>query len=296
MRVIVIGKFGQLSRCLAECVPAGATLTCLGRRECDIANPSPDFGALELYRPHIVVNTAAYTAVDEAESDREAAFALNAHGPGRLATFAAARGIPLIHVSTDYVFDGTASRPYVETDAPVPLNVYGESKLEGERAVAHAQPQNLILRTSWLFSAHGSNFVKTMLRLAGERDRLRIVADQFGCPTSAHELGKCIWQLARRINDAVGTFGHWGIYHYAGSGATNWADFANAIFASPHAKAAGVPIIERVTTDEYPTPAIRPRYSVLNCMKIQTLLDIHPRPWKATLKEVLVRSREGVRA
>lgn len=271
-------------------------MICLGRRECDIASLSPDFGALGSHRPDIVINAAAYTAVDKAESDREAAFALNAYGPGRLAAFTAAQGIPLIHVSTDYVFDGAGARPYVETDAPAPLNVYGESKLEGERAITRAQSQNIILRTSWLFSAHGSNFVKTMLHLARERDRLRIVADQFGCPTSAHELGTSIWEVARRIGNAGGTFGSWGIYHYAGAGATNWADFADAIFASPQANLADIPFIDRVSADEYPTLAIRPRYSVLDCTKIAALLDIHPRPWRAALKHVLVRTRESVRA
>ena len=296
MRVVVIGKSGQLARCLVECAPAGAAIVCLGKRECDITSLSPDFGALVSYRPDIVINAAAYTAVDRAESDREAAFALNAHGPGRLAAFTAARGVPLIHVSTDYVFDGAGSRPYVETDSPAPLNIYGESKLEAEWAIARAQPQNIILRTSWLFSAYGNNFVKTMIHLARERDRLRIVADQFGCPTSAHELGTCIWEVVRRIDNAAGTFRSWGIYHYAGSGATNWADFADAIFASPQAKLANVPAIDRVSADEYPTPAIRPRYSVLDCTKIATLLDIHPRPWKAGLQDALIRMRESASA
>ena len=296
MRAVVIGKSGQLARCLAESAPAGAELACLGRRELDIASASPDFGALLSHRPDIIINAAAYTAVDKAESDREAAFALNAHGAGRLALFAAARKIPLIHISTDYVFDGGGLRPYVEDDAPAPVNAYGESKLEGERAVVRAQPESIVLRTSWLFSAHGSNFVKTMLRLAGECERLRIVADQFGCPTSAHALAQCIGALAGRIADAGGAFRLWGLYHYAGSGATSWADFAQTIFASPEARLAGMPAIDRVSTQDYPTPAIRPLHSVLDCAKIERVFDIHPAPWEAALTEVLVRLQGSARA
>ena len=291
MRAVVIGKSGQLARCLVAAAPASAELTCLGRREFDLASASPDFGALESHRPNVIINAAAYTAVDKAESDREAAFALNAHGPSRLAAFAAARGIPLIHVSTDYVFDGTSSRPYVEADTPAPLNIYGESKLEGERVIIRAQPESIILRTSWLFSAHGNNFLKTMLRLASERDRLRIVADQFGCPTSAHELAMCIWRVAGRAGDKA-AFRRWGANHYAGAGATSWADFAQAIFTSPEAGLARVPDIDRVSTQDYPTPAIRPRNAVLSCAKIESAFNIYPKPWGAAIAGVLALLQE----
>lgn len=293
MRALVIGKSGQLARCLADSAPAGIELACLGRGAFDLADPAADLGVLDACRPEVVINAAAYTAVDKAESDADAAFALNAHGPGRLAAFAAARGIPLIHVSTDYVFDGAAVRPYVEDDPTAPLNVYGRSKLDGERAVLSAQPQSVILRTSWLFSAHGGNFVKTMLRLAGERDRVRIVADQFGCPTSAHELAACIWRVAGRIDAARSP---WGVYHYAGAGATSWADFAAAIFAAPEARLARIPDIDRLTTPDYPTPAMRPRYSVLDCTRIGERLAIHPAPWQAALADVLIRLQGSARA
>lgn len=261
-----------------------------------MASRSPDFGALASFSPDIVINAAAYTAVDKAESDRATAFAVNAHGPALLAAFAASRNIPLIHISTDYVFDGAASRPYVETDATNPLNVYGESKLEGERAVLHAQPRSMILRTSWLFSAHGSNFVKTMLRLARERDRLRIVNDQFGCPTSAHELAQCIWRIAERICGRAEPFRHWGIYHYAGGGVTSWADFAAAIFASPEALVRRAPVIDRVPVQDYPLPATRPRNSALDCNKIAACFGLPPLPWQAPLADVLGRLHMGAHA
>lgn len=295
MRVVVVGKSGQLARCLAESVPLGVELVCLGRNEADIVAASSAFRAIESHQPDIVINAAAYTAVDDAERDREAAFALNAHAPARLAAFLAARKMPLIHVSTDYVFDGAASQPYVEDDTPMPLNVYGHSKLEGEQAIVRMQPEHIVVRTSWLFSAHGSNFVKTMLRLAGERDRLRIVADQFGCPTSAHDLAKCIWSVAGKIGTAPRDV-PWGIYHYVGAGATNWADFAQAIFASPKARLASVPQIERVPAENYPTPAARPRNSVLSCVKIGQHFNIHPRPWETAIADVFDRMQVGAGA
>jgi dTDP-4-dehydrorhamnose reductase len=293
MRAVVIGKSGQLARCLSEAAPTGVTLTCLGRSECDLASPTPDFRALGSLRPAIVINAAAYTAVDKAESERDAAFALNTRGPAHLAAFAAARAIPLIHISTDYVFDGSARRPYAEDDTPAPVNIYGLSKLEGERAVQQTQPESIILRTSWLFSARGGNFLKTMLRLAGERERLRIVADQFGCPTSAHELADCLWMLAGRIIDAASAFRQWGIYHYAGAGATSWADFAEAIFACPDAGLARIPAVERVTSQAYPTAARRPLYSVLNCAKIGERFNIHPAHWENAIPAILRRIRAG---
>ncbi|WP_088348312.1 MULTISPECIES: dTDP-4-dehydrorhamnose reductase [Rhodomicrobium] len=295
MRAIVIGQAGQLARSLADSVPAGVALECLGREAFDLASPAADFGALTERAPDIIINAAAYTAVDKAESDREAAFALNAVGPSRLAAHAAACGIPLIHVSTDYVFDGASPRPYVEDDGTAPINVYGESKLAGERAIFAAQPASVILRTSWLFSAHGTNFLKTMLRLARECDRLRIVADQTGCPTSAHDLADCIWRVADRIARVDGP-APWGTYHYAGAGTANWADFAEAIFASPEARLAHIPAIERVPSRDYPTPALRPRNSVLDCAKIERLFEIHPVAWEAAMTGVLARLHESADA
>jgi dTDP-4-dehydrorhamnose reductase len=293
MRVVIIGQSGQLARSLVECAPNGVELVCLGRHTFDLSCPSADFAAIMAHQPEFVINAAAYTAVDKAESDQEAAFALNSDGPARLAEFTASRQIPLIHVSTDYVFNGAGSRPYVEDDATAPLNIYGKSKLRGEKAVLRLQPQSIILRTSWLFSAHGGNFVKTMLRLGRERDRLRIVADQTGCPTSASDLASCIWQVVGMIASQSRGFRSWGIYHYAGEGVTSWADFAQAIFASPYAGLASIPDIERVVSKDYPTPVTRPRYSVLSCAKIKKYLNINQEPWQAALTNVLARLQES---
>jgi dTDP-4-dehydrorhamnose reductase len=288
MRVAVIGKSGQLARCLAETAPEVFTLACLGRGELDLMTPSPDFSALAAHRPELVINAAAYTAVDKAETDRDAAFALNARGPALLADFCAGQQIPLIHISTDYVFDGKGARPYTETDETAPLNVYGESKLEGERAIANALPRHVIIRTSWLYSPFSANFVKTMLRLAGERDSVRIVSDQIGRPTSASELAGAIWAIAGRLTANA----PWGVYQYADAGETNWADFAAAIFASPHAGLARRPHIERIASDDYPAPAKRPRYSVLDTSKIEAAFGVRPPSWRDSLDAVLARLAE----
>jgi len=287
MRVAVIGKSGQLARCLAGNVPAGVECVCLGRAQLDIGSAKPVFDALTSHCPDLVINASAYTAVDKAESDREAAFALNELGAARLAEFAAAHNIPLIHVSTDYVFDGVSSRPYTEDDATAPLNVYGESKLAGERAVARIWHAHIIVRTSWLFSAWGSNFVKTMLRLGAGSGSLRVVADQYGRPTSAHELANVLWAIAMRVGSASSPAGHWGIYHYAEDGVTNWAEFAEAIFASPHAGRAETPQVQKIGTVDYSTPARRPRNSVLDCSKIKRVFGIRPKPWTQSLSDVL---------
>jgi dTDP-4-dehydrorhamnose reductase len=296
MRAVIIGKSGQLARCLVETAPAGGEPICFGRDSFDLAASSADISVLADARPDVLINAAAYTAVDKAETDREAAFALNAAGPARLADFAAVHGVPLIHVSTDYVFDGAGAQPYREDDPPAPINVYGHSKLEGERAIAERLPQRIILRTSWVFSAFGGNFVKTMLRLAGDRQELRIVGDQIGRPTSAHELARVIWRIARRIDEAEMRPAPWGVYHYADAGQASWADFAEAIFASPEAGLAAPPRIQRIGTEEYPTPSRRPLYSALDTTKIEAAFGVRPRPWREGLREVLARLTEEAAA
>ena len=289
MRAAIIGKSGQLARCLVETSPAEVELISFGRDSFDLADSRSNMAILADAQPDVLINAAAYTAVDTAETDREAAFALNAAGPARLADLAAAHDIPLIHVSTDYVFNGASARPYREDDPTAPINVYGHSKLEGEHAIANRLPGHIILRTSWVFSAFGSNFVKTMLRLAKEREQLRIVGDQFGRPTSAHELARVIWRIARRIEAPEMRFTPWGIYHYADAGQTSWAGFAEAIFASREAGLIAPPLIQRIGTEEYPTPAMRPRYSVLDTAKIEAAFAVRPRPWKKGLQDVLSR-------
>jgi dTDP-4-dehydrorhamnose reductase len=292
MRVVVIGKYGQLARCLAERAPAHVELVCFGRDELDLADPSADRSTLASRRPELVINAAAFTAVDAAETDRDAAFALNAHGPARLAEFCAQREIGLIHISTDYVFDGNQTRPYVEADSTAPLNVYGESKLSGEVAVADILARHIIIRTSWLYSAFGSNFVKTMLRLAGERDSLRIVSDQIGRPTSAAQLASVIWNIAGQLCAHGDTRSLWGTYHYADSAEMSWADFAAAIFAMPEAELRRAPQIERIASSDYAAPAKRPSYSVLDTTKIESTFGIRPAFWRDSLRAVLSRLKQ----
>lgn len=287
MRVIVFGKTGQLARCLADTSPKSALAAFLGRHDFDLTQTAPDFALLTAMNPELVINTAAYTAVDRAETDQAAAFALNRDASAKLAKFCAAQRVPLIHVSTDYVFDGNANKPYRETDQPCPLNVYGLSKVEGERSIAEALQEHVIIRTSWLYSAYGQNFVKTMLRLGSERDHLRIVADQRGCPTSAHDLAKAIWHIAHSLIRARGHAPAWGLYHYAGLGETTWADFAEAIFTNTPGWLGPSPAIERIPTEHYPAPARRPRYSVLDCTKIEQTFGVTLRPWKESLAEIL---------
>jgi dTDP-4-dehydrorhamnose reductase len=292
MRVAVIGKHGQLARCLAETAPAHVELVCFGRDELDLADPSADHSTLASRRPELVVNAAAFTAVDAAETERDAAFALNAHGPARLAEFCAEREIGLIHISTDYVFDGSQTRPYVEADSTAPLNVYGESKLRGEVAVTDILARHIIIRTSWLYSAFGSNFVRTMLRLAGERDSLRIVSDQIGRPTSAAQLASVIWNIAGQLCAHGDTRSLWGTYHYADSAEMSWADFAAAIFAMSEAELRRAPQIERIASSDYATAAKRPPYSVLDTTKIESTFGIRPAFWRDSLRAVLSRLKQ----
>jgi dTDP-4-dehydrorhamnose reductase len=290
MRVVVIGKAGQLARCLADERPHDVGAVFLGRDRLDLAHPGAVAPALDAERPDVVINAAAYTAVDKAETEPDLAFAINRDGPAALAGFCAARGIPLIHVSTDYVFDGTKPGPYVEDDAPSPINVYGASKLAGEQAVQNATALRfLIVRTSWVYSAYGQNFVKTMLRLASDRDRLRVVDDQRGRPTSAHDLARALWAITTQAAAWTTDAPHWGLYHYAGEETATWADFAEAIFAQAGPQLSRTPFVERITSNEYPTPAARPRNSVLECSKFQHIFDLPPRLWRQSLPEAMAR-------
>ena len=294
MRVAVIGKYGQLARCLAETATVDVELVCFGHDEFDLADPSADYSTLASRHPELVINAAAFTAVDAAETDRDAAFALNAYGPARLAEFCAEREIGLIHISTDYVFDGNQTRPYVEADSTTPLNVYGESKLSGEVAVADILAQHITIRTSWLYSAFGSNFVRTMLRLARQRDSLRIVSDQIGRPTSAGQLASVIWNIAGQLRAYQDTRSLWGTYHYADGGEMSWADFAAAIFAMPEAELPRPPQIERIASSDYATAAKRPSYSVLDTTKIESTFAIRSAFWGDSLRDVPVLDRKSV--
>jgi dTDP-4-dehydrorhamnose reductase len=234
----------------------------------------------------MVVNAAAYTAVDQAESESELAFAVNRDGPAFLASACAERKIPLIHISTDYVFDGEKEGPYLETDPLSPLGVYGKSKAAGEMEVRERLAQHLILRTAWLYGVQGGNFVKTMLRLGRERDVIQVVADQYGCPTYAADLSEAILKIAAQL--IGGKKAAWGIYHYCGKGVTSWHGFAEAILnlAKEHIQLK-VKRIEAITTAEYPTPAKRPANSTLDCSLFESRFGFAPRPWNESLTRML---------
>jgi dTDP-4-dehydrorhamnose reductase len=285
MKLLLMGGNGQLGCELRRLAwPAGYIITAFDRGELDIAQREQVVATVARERPDIVINAAAYTAVDRAETEPDIAWASNCTGPANLASACHKAAIPLIHISTDYVFDGSKAGPYCEDDPVHPLGVYGESKEAGDRAVRGALASHMILRTAWLYSAHGHNFVKTMLRLGQERPVLRVVADQIGSPTSAADIAAAIGAIVQQV--AAGNTG-WGTYHFAGGGAVTWHGFAEAIFelAAPWRGAA--PRVEAITTADYPTPARRPANSVLDCSKIAAAFGIVPRPWRAALAEVI---------
>jgi len=232
-----------------------------------------------------IVNCAAYTAVDKAESEPEPAFAINAEAPGIIARAAAARAIPLLHVSTDYVFDGSKAKPYTEDDPVAPLGVYGASKEAGERAVRDEGGRSIILRTAWVVSPWGHNFVKTMLRLGTEREELGVVADQIGCPTSAMDIAETLLTLTERMLDdrrePIGT------YHFVNSGQASWHDLASAVFAYAGARGMKTPRVKAITTADYPTPAKRPANSRLSTAKLEQTFGMTPRPWQVAVEEIL---------
>lgn len=285
MKLMVIGEGGQVGRELVRHHwPSGWYVAAFDRAKLDITHLETVCAAVARERPDIVVNAAAYTAVDRAESDREAAWAANCTGPANLASACRSAGIPLIHISTDYVFDGSKPGPYLEDDPVNPLGVYGASKEAGDRAVREALSEHVILRTAWIYSAHGHNFVRTMLRLAGEHPVLRVVADQTGSPTSATDLAGAIATIAQRL--AAGAKA-WGTYHFAGAGAVTWHGFAEAIFEFAAPWRGPPPRVEAITTAEYSTPARRPANSVLDCSGIARAFGITPRPWRTALAEVV---------
>lgn len=274
-RIVVVGASGQLG---IELVRAGADIIGLTRAELDLTDERSVAEILAPLGPDVVINAAAYTGVDKAESEPEAAFALNCDAPAALARAAADLGAAFVHVSTDYVFDGAKRAAYVEGDARAPLSVYGRSKAAGEDAVLAAHPGAAIVRTSWVYSPHRANFVKTMLRLAESRDAIGVVADQCGRPTAAADLANACLTLGRaRIG---------GVFHYAGAGDATWADFAEAIFAEAAARGRKAARVQCITTAEFPAPAKRPANSRLDTSKIEAL-GINPRPWREALVRCL---------
>jgi dTDP-4-dehydrorhamnose reductase len=284
MKILVAGAQGQLARALAEAARRHGShqVVALGRPQLDLLDHATIAKAMADLEPDLLVNAAAYTAVDKAESDMETAFAVNRDGAGALAAAARASDIPITHVSTDYVFDGRKIGAYVETDATNPLGVYAKSKLEGELAVASANPRHLILRTAWLYAPYGANFLRTMLRLARERPELRVVDDQHGQPTYVPHLAEAILAIAKALSNKQGQ-GRWGTYHIAAGGETTWHGFAGAIVrAGARLGTPQVPVIP-ITTAEYPTLAARPANSRLDCSKLERTFGVRLPHWQQGL-------------
>lgn len=280
MTILVIGKQGQLAQCLAA---AGRTdVVCLGRPEVDFLKPETLACALDGVKPAVVINAAAYTFVDKAESDPASSFGINRDGPAELARQCGARGVVLIHVSTDCVFDGTKATPYEPDDVPTPLGVYGQSKWEGEQAVAEACPQHLIVRVQWVFSEYAQNFVRTMLTLAQTREEVTVVEDQVGYPTYCPDLAAGLLKMADAAVQPG--FAGWGTYHLAGTDETDRASMADAIFAASRAVDGPSAQINGVPTADYPTPAKRPLNSRMASTKAFRAFGLRLPDWKTGLE------------
>lgn len=288
MRIAVTGKTGQVVTSLIERAGKGVTIIPLGRPEMDLANQATIAPALAAARADVVVSAAAYTAVDRAESEAEAAFAVNATGAGGVAAAASALGLPLIHISTDYVFDGSKSEAYCEGDPVAPLGVYGASKLAGEQAVIKNAPDAVILRTAWVYSPFGANFVKTMLRLAETRDELGVVADQIGNPTSALDIADAVLAIAQRLCREPAQAPR-GTFHMTGGGEASWADLAEAIFAISAECGGPSARVRRISTADYPTPAARPANSRLDATRLHQSYGLRLPDWRASLASTVTR-------
>lgn len=285
-KILITGKNGQVGHSLVNLLTDKVAVLALDSSELDITNRNAVFQTALSFKPDVIINAAAYTAVDKAESERDRAFAVNELGPKYLAEAAQEVGAAFLHLSTDYVFDGQGSRPYKETDATAPQSVYGESKLAGEQAALAACPRSVIVRTAWVFGEHGNNFVKTMLRLGAQRDSLSIVADQYGAPTYAGDIAAMLLKIADHIIGGQPT--EYGIYHYSGSPYVSWFEFAQAIFTM--AKQQGllnrIPALSAITTADYPTPAKRPANSRLDLTKIKQSFGVKPSDWQAALSDL----------
>lgn len=297
MRLVVTGTEGQVARALAARASGDLEVACVGRPTLDLAAPPADLADLfAAHRPDAIINAAAYTAVDKAEGDREAAFAVNGAGAGAVAAAAARLGVPVVQISTDYVFDGTGDRPLRETDPTGPIGAYGESKLAGEIAVAAATPNHAILRTAWVYAPWGANFLRTMLRLAATRDELRVVADQFGAPTSAIDIANAIVKVAANLVSAPDDAALRGVFHMtAGGGPASWADFATAVFEISAACGGPSARVVPITTSEYPTPARRPAWSLLDGTKLERIHHVDMPAWRLSVEDCVARiASEGL--
>ncbi|MEX5582178.1 dTDP-4-dehydrorhamnose reductase [Pseudomonas lurida] len=287
MKILITGQHGQVSRELQRHLQGLGELIVLGRDQLDLANPDQIRQQVRAHRPDLIINAAAHTAVDQAESEPEVAFAINAIAPGVLAEEAKALGIPLIHYSTDYVFDGSKPAPYTEADTPNPLGVYGQSKLAGEQAIAAVGGEHLILRTSWVYSSHGKNFLLTMQRLLQEKPQMRIVADQIGAPTWAGSIASSTRTLIERWQ--AGEPGEWGVYHLTAGGETSWFGFAQAIGEHLRQQGKACADLEPIPSSAYPTPAKRPLNSRLDCTRLQQQWHVSQPHWQDALRECLAQ-------
>lgn len=288
MRILVTGATGQVAASLVERAPPGVDVVALGRPGLDLADPASIRDAFESETADVVVNAAAYTAVDKAEAEEALATRINGEGAGLVAQAARALGAPIIQVSTDYVFDGSLDRPYVEDDPVGPIGAYGRSKLAGEEAVADANPRCVILRTAWVYSPFGTNFVKTMLRLGETRDEVRVVADQRGQPTSALDIADAVFMIAHRMLLEPGPE-KYGVFHLTGGGEATWAEFAQAIFAQARALGRPTPRVTPIATAEFPTPARRPANSRLDGARLKRDYGIALPDWRDSLNPVVER-------
>jgi dTDP-4-dehydrorhamnose reductase len=291
MTILVIGRSGQVAQALSKIADTHQTpFVFMGRDTCDLGNAEQVESSINAMAPSAIINAAAYTAVDAAETNHEAARAINVTGPSIAARISASRGIPFVHLSTDYVFDGTKVSEYVETDLTNPINVYGLTKRDGENQILASNPDALILRTSWVYSPYGKNFVRTMLALAQARDTLSVVDDQTGAPTSAHDIAKaCVAIVDAKLAGNTAK----GIFHMTGAGATTWRGFAQAAFEQTASWRGGkIPTVTPVLTSAYPTPAKRPLNSRLNCDHLEAQFGIRLPNWNNSLSKTLAALRE----
>ena len=286
LNILITGGAGQVGLELAGTTwPAGTRLCLPGRAKLDLGSSDSVAALFDGERFDAVINCAAYTAVDKAEQDVAAAFTVNTVGPALLAEETRKAGIPLVQVSTDYVFDGASDRPYVETDAVGPLGVYGASKLGGEFAVTSGNPRSVVLRTAWVLSRHRSNFLKTMLRVGAAQPVVRVVDDQFGCPTSATDIAGAIATVTLRMIDD--TAAPTGVYHFVNTGETTWCGLAREIFRISEAGGGPSPQVDAITTADYPPPARRPGRSTLETRKLETDYGVTPRAWREAVADIV---------
>lgn len=287
-RIAVTGSKGQVATALAERASHEVEIVALARPAFSLEDRGSVLAGIEAARPDVIINAAAYTAVDKAESEEDLALRVNGEGAGYVAEAAAKVGVPLLHLSTDYVFDGTLDRPYREGDPTGPTGAYGRTKLVGEQRVAKEQPNSAILRTAWVYSPFGSNFVRTMLRLNESKEEVGVVADQRGNPTSALDIADALLTIASRIQDDDSASLR-GVFHMTGSGEATWAEFAEAIFANAHRRGRPLTRVKPIATADYPTPARRPANSRLDSAKLHTAYGIALPDWRVSLAEVSAR-------